>query len=69
MVERIHVPLQFHASLESLPGKTCIHPGYTHYNPKTPAKVRYQVVVAFGQRLEPWIKMIEKFDGDQQEAL
>lgn len=69
MVERIYVPLQFHASLKSLPGKTCIHPGYTHYNPKTPAMVRYQVVVAFGQRLEPWIKTIEKFDGDQQGAL
>jgi hypothetical protein len=69
LVDQIHVPLPFHASLESLPGKTYIHPGYTYYNSKAPAKVRYQVVVAFGQRLEPWIKAVEKIDEDAKETL
>lgn len=69
LVEQIHVPLQFHESLESLSGKTTIHPGYTYYNPKAPARVRYKVVVAFGKRLEPWIKAIEKIDEDAKQTL
>ncbi|ABA88589.1 hypothetical protein Pcar_1340 [Syntrophotalea carbinolica DSM 2380] len=67
LVEQLHVPRPLYSDLQDLAEGSRIRPGYTYYNPKSPARVRYQVQVAFGQRLEPWILAIDKVAGDEVE--
>jgi hypothetical protein len=62
LVDQLHVPRNLNRGLQSLPENARIQPGYTYFNSEDPARIRYQVQVAFGQRLEPWIKGIEIFD-------
>lgn len=62
LVDQLHVPRTLNSGLQSLPGKTRIQPGYTYYNADSPARIRYQVQVAFGKRLEPWITGIKIFN-------
>jgi hypothetical protein len=59
LVDELHVPRRLHGGLLALPGKLRIHPGYTSFDPKDPARVGYRVQVAVGRRLEPWVKGIE----------
>ncbi len=63
LVDELHVPRRLHRGLLALPEKSRIHAGYTHFDPKDPARVRYRVQVAVGRRLEPWVKGIDI--GDQ----
>ncbi len=66
LVDQLHVPRDLQGGLLAMPEKSRIQPGYTYYNPKDPVRVRYQVQVAFGQRLEPWITGIEVFNSAMQ---
>jgi hypothetical protein len=66
LVDRLHVDRDFARWLEALPGKTRIHPNYTYYNVKNPARVRYQVGIAVGRRLEPWITAIEPYQTEAE---
>jgi hypothetical protein len=59
LVDELHVPRRLHRELLALPEKSRIHPGYTPFDPKDPARVRYRAQVAVGRRLEPWVKGIE----------
>lgn len=59
LVDELHVPRKLHRELLALPEKSRIRPGYTSFDPKDPARVRYRVQVAVGRRLEPWVKAIE----------
>jgi hypothetical protein len=68
LVDRLHVPRDLAGKLPSEPGKSRIQPGYTYYNPKAPARVRYQARIAVGRRLEPWIKGIEMLDPETSAA-
>lgn len=59
LVDELHVPRRLHGGLLALPGKSRIHPAYTPFDARDPARVGYRVQVAVGRRLEPWTKGIE----------
>lgn len=65
LVDQLHVPRNMSRGFQSLTENTRIQPGYTYYNPDAPARIRYQVEVAFGQRLEPWITGIKIFNEEE----
>ena len=65
LVDQLHVPRILNRGLQTLPVRARIQPGYTYYNPEAPARIRYQVQVAFGQRLEPWVLGIKVFNAEE----
>jgi hypothetical protein len=54
-VSAVHVPLELKMILEELPAK-----GYAGQRP--PHRPRYEVDLAFGRRLEPWIRDIRRLE-------
>lgn len=68
LIDQLHVPRNMNRGLQSLTENTRIQAGYTYYNPDDPAHIRYQVEVAFGQRLEPWITGIKIFNEEELAA-
>ena len=67
LVNQLYVPHKLHSQLQALPSSVRIQPGYTYFNRQNPARVRYQVQVAFGQRLEPWILGIKLVNAQELE--
>lgn len=68
LVDQLHVPQTLHRGLQILQGNTRIQSGYTYYDPKAPARARYEAQVAFGQRLEPWVMGIKVFNAEEAGA-
>lgn len=68
LVDQLHVPRNLTRGLQSLSGNSRIQPGYTYYNVESPARIRYQVEVAFGQRMEPWVEGIKIFNEEESGA-
>lgn len=54
LVDQINVPHSLHQALAALPS------GYTR--PSTAAADQYRLEIAFGQRLEPWLRKVERLD-------
>lgn len=64
LVDTIHVPSQFHATLEELPEQGRIFPHMSYYNPEEQlGGPRYSVRLNTGSRYEPWIVAIMATQG------